>query len=105
MQRSGGGAVSREINVNSRRPLIPNVRRLFNLKCKGYTLDNNDENDLTDAIAILRQELTALGHVELRSQCVQVFGKSSHHGPPVEANMIEAIVRQVESEMARQDDQ
>ena len=25
MQRSGGGAVSREINVNSRRPLIPTV--------------------------------------------------------------------------------
>ncbi|QEG00733.1 hypothetical protein Mal15_48050 [Stieleria maiorica] len=28
MQRSGGGAVSHEINVNSRRPLIPVVRRL-----------------------------------------------------------------------------
>jgi hypothetical protein len=28
MQRSGGGAVSGEINVNSRRPLIPNVRPL-----------------------------------------------------------------------------
>jgi hypothetical protein len=31
MQRSGGGAVSREINVNSRRPLIPNGSRFQTL--------------------------------------------------------------------------
>ena len=30
MQRSGGGAVFGEINVNSRRPLILDVRRLKN---------------------------------------------------------------------------
>jgi len=35
MQRSGGGAVSREINVNSRRPLIPDVIRLETLDPDG----------------------------------------------------------------------
>ncbi|TWU51530.1 hypothetical protein Poly59_31220 [Rubripirellula reticaptiva] len=29
MQRSGGGVVSREVNVKSRRPLIPDVRRML----------------------------------------------------------------------------
>lgn len=39
MQRSGGGAFSREIIVNSRRPLIPIVIR-FELTCADAGLGN-----------------------------------------------------------------
>ena len=64
MQRSGGGAVSREINVNSRRPLIPVVRRYET---------NDAQHDLGQGkITIVTSDLTSV----INQTCAQLTENS-----------------------------
>lgn len=59
-QRSGGGAVYREINVNSRRPLIPTVRREMILAVY-----------LAIAIALAALLVRGISHMSKRSSAVK----------------------------------